>query len=172
MTKRLAVYPHSLCFPAIALVGFAVAGCQTATTRPYYPPVIGAPTTEIELTVKDATEALADVLKGDSIPLARVVPRDGMIESAWFDVGSKKATHARRIGSDVVRVRAWVDPSRPNHSRIILETVYRPLADPSLPDRDLDRLVPPDHVIGKRMAEIITELARLYSSEPAEPAAK
>lgn len=158
--------------PILVLAAVTVIGCKTATTRPYYPPVTGAPSTEIELNVREATHALADVLKGDTIPLLKVVPRDGVIESAWFDVATKQPTHARRIGPDIVRIRAWVNPSRPNHSQIVLETVFRPLADPSLPDRDLDRQVPPDHVIGKRMSEIISELAKLYSSEAPEPAAQ
>jgi hypothetical protein len=155
----------------MALGGILFAGCKATTTRPYFPPVTGAPTTEIELNVKEATQALADVLKGDSLPVTHVTPRDGMIETAWFEAETKQPTHARRLGDRVVQVRAWIDPSRPGHSRIILETVYRPLADPSQPERDLDRQVAPDHLIGKRMTEILTELARLYSSEP-EPAAK
>lgn len=159
-------------FWVLLLAALVAGACKTATTRPYYPPITGAPATEIELGVREATHALAEVLKGDTIPLLKVVPRDGVIESAWFEVVTKKATHARRIGSDIVRIRAWVNPSRPNHSEIILETVYRPLADPSLPDRDLDRQVPPDHVIGMRMSEILTELTKLYSSEAPEPAAQ
>lgn len=149
-----------------ALLMVLVVSCKATTTRPYFPPVTGAPTTEIELGVKEATQALADVLKGDSLPVTRVAPRDGLVETEWFEVQSKQPTHARPLGPEVVRVRAWVNPSKPNHSRIILETVYRPLADPSLPVRDLDRQVPPDHPIGKRMTEVLTELARLYSSEP------
>ncbi len=148
-----------------------VVGCKATTTRPYFPPVTGAPTAEIELTVREATEALADVLKGDSLPVVRVAPRDGLIETAWFDTASRRVTPARRLGDGVVRVRAWIDPSRPGHSRIVLETTYRPLADPSLPERDLDRQVGPDHPIGKRMTEVLTELTRLYSSEP-EPVAR
>ena len=70
----------------------------------------------------------------------------------------------------MVQVRAWVDPSRHGYSRITIETVYRPLADPSLAVRDLDQQVPPDHPIGKRMEEVVHELVRLYSSEP-QPAA-
>lgn len=155
----------------IVLGSVLLAGCKATTTRPYFPPVTGAPTTEIELNVKEATQALADVLKGDSLPVTHVTPRDGMIETAWFEAGTRQPTHARRLGDRVVQVRAWIDPTRPGHSRIILETVYRPLADPSQSERDLDRQVGPDHPIGKRMTEVLTELARLYSSEP-EPAAK
>lgn len=153
---------------ALILLG-ALAGCKATTSRPYFPPATGAPQTEIELDVKEATEALADVLKGDSLPVVQVVLRDGFVETAWFKTEDKQATHARRLGPGVVQVRAWVDPSRAGHSRIVIETVYRPLADPSLSGRELDRQVAPDHPIGKRMTEIITELARLYSSEPATP---
>jgi hypothetical protein len=152
----------------LLLVG-ALAACKATTARPYYPPSTGAPQTEIELDVKDATQALADVLEGDSLPVVRVVLRDGFVETAWFSAADRQATHSRRLGPDIVQVRAWVDPTRPGHSRIVIETVFRPLADPSLSGRDLDRQVPPDHPIGRRMTEIITELARLYSSEPATP---
>ena len=141
-------------------------GCKPNTVRPYFPPVTGAPQTEIELKVLDATEALADVLRGDSIPVTRVSTRDGFVESAWFTADTRQPTGARKLGPDVVQVRAWIDPSRPGYSRIVIETVYRPLADPSLSARDLDRQVAPDHPIGKRMNEIITQLAKLYSTEP------
>lgn len=140
--------------------------CKATTLRPYFPPVTGAPTTEIQLKVLEATEALADVLRGDSIPVSRVSARDGFVESDWFKTEDRRPTHARRLGPDVVQVRAWVDPSRPGFSRIVIETVFRPLADPSLSGRELDRQVPPDHPIGKRMGEIITQLAKLYSTEP------
>lgn len=142
-----------------------LAACSPFTTRPYYPPVTGAAQAEIELDLEDATETLAAVLRSDSLPVTRVELRDGYIETAWFDATTKAPTGARRLGPDVVQIRAWVDPSRQGYSVLTVETVYRPLADPSLSPRDLDRQVPPDHVVGKRVTEIVTELARLYSSE-------
>ncbi len=142
-----------------------LAACSPFTTRPYFPPVTGAAQAEIELDLEDATETLAAVLRSDSLPVTQVELRDGYIETAWFDANTKAPTDARRLGPDVVQIRAWVDPSRQGYSVLTVETVYRPLADPSLSPRDLDRQVPPDHVVGKRVTEIVTELARLYSSE-------
>lgn len=142
-----------------------LAACSPFTTRPYFPPVTGAAQAEIELDLEDATETLAAVLRSDSLPVTRVELRDGYIETAWFDATTKAATGSRRLGLDVVQIRAWVDPSRQGYSVLTVETVYRPLADPSLSPRDLDRQVPPDHVVGKRVTEIVIELARLYSSE-------
>ena len=140
--------------------------CQPVTARPYFPPVTGAAQAEIRLEPKNATAALADVLQSDSLPVTKVVPRDGYLETDWFQVGSKKVARGRRLGVDVVQIRAWVDPTRSGYSRLTVETVYRPLADASLSSRDLDRQVPPDHPVGKRVTEIVTELAKLYSPEP------
>jgi hypothetical protein len=150
---------------SLAALAVAAAGCRPNTTRPYFPPVTGAPQVEIELGVADATQALADVLRSDTIPIDRVVPSDGFLQTAWFKADTKRATHVRRLGPDVVQIRGWVDPSRPGWSRMTVETVYRPLADPSLSPRDLDRQVPPDHPVGKRVQQIVTELARLYAPD-------
>ena len=152
---------HSL--PALLTLLTVALACKPATTRPFFPPVTGAAQAEIELETRNATAALADVLRSDSLPLTRVEPRDGYLETEWFSVATRRPTGARPLGPGVVQVRAWVDPTRLGHSRLTVETVYRPLADPSLPARALDRQVPVDHPIGMRMTEIVTELARLYA---------
>jgi len=146
---------------AILLLSLA-AGCNPYTPRPYFPPVTGAARAEIFLDVPTATTVLSEILKTDSLPVIQVEKRDGYIETAWFDATSKLPTKARRLGSQVVRVRGWIDPARRGHSWITVETVYRPLADATLDQRELDTQVPPDHVIGKRMNEVVTELAKLY----------
>ncbi len=161
MLRSLALRRRCLAMTVAALA------CSPATTRPYYPPVTGAAQAEVELEVKSATGALADVLKSDSLPVTRVEVRDGFIETAWFDARTKQPTHARRLGPEVVQVRAWVDPTRSGYSRLTVETIYRPLADPSRSPRDLDRQVPADHPVGKRMEEIVTELAKLYAGADA-----
>ncbi len=153
-----------------AVVGVCLlTGCSPYTTRPFYPPVTGAATAELELEMQDATETLAAVLRTDTLPVTTVQLRDGYIETAWFDAGTKAATRQRALGPGVVQVRAWVNPSRQGFSTIIVETVYRPLADPSRAPRDLEEQVPPDHPVGKRIEQVVTELARLYNRE--EPAA-
>ena len=54
------------------------------------------------------------------------------LETDWFDVATPlRPSNARRLGEGIVKVRAWADRSRPEHSNITIETVYRPLADPS-----------------------------------------
>jgi hypothetical protein len=145
---------------AVALV---LTGCSPATTRPYYPPVTGAAQVEVELEVQGATGVLADVLKSDTLPVTTVEVRDGYIATDWFDIHTKKPVSGRALGPDVVQIRAWVDPTRSGHSKMTVETVFKPLADPSRSPRDLDQQVPPDHPMGKRVEQIVTELAKLYS---------
>ena len=141
--------------------------CQPTTARPYFPPVTGAAQAEIKLEPKTAAAALADVLSSDSLPLSKVEVGDGYLETDWFRATTRRVAHGRRLGADVVQIRAWVDPTRSGYSRLTVETVYRPLADASLSPRDLDRQVPPDHPVGKRVTEIVTELAKLYAPETA-----
>jgi hypothetical protein len=141
-------------------------GCHPNTTRPAFPPLPGAPFAELKLTVPRATGIVADAMRQDSLPVSLVQPRDGLIETPWFNAKTFTETDARRLGPDVVQVRAWLDPTKPGSSRVTMETVYRPLADPSLPDRELDRLVPSDHPVGKRVGELITALARVYGPQP------
>ena len=120
------------------LTGFVVliAACQPETTRPAFTPLPEAAATEVRLTVKDATRRLADALKADSIPIRKIQIRDGYLESNWFDAKSKRPVSGpRHLGPEAVRVRAWIDPARPGSSQLSVETSYRQLVDPSLPDR-------------------------------------
>jgi len=51
-----------------------------------------------------------------------------------------------------------------------VETVYRPVADPSLPERELDRQVPRDHPVAIKIRAALQELVKRYGGPPA-PAA-
>ncbi len=143
---------------SLALAG----GCRPETTRPNFGPVTGATEAEIKLTVPRATRELADALIRDSIPIIKIETRDGFLESPWFEVNSGLPTSRRPLGPEVVRVRAWVDPSRPGHSYLTVETLFRPLADPSLPERELDREVPPNHPIGLKVRNVLKRLVQRY----------
>ena len=143
-------------------LGSLLAACFPTTTRPPFLPQPSAVTFEVELPVPQATRALALALDADSIPVRRTEAKDGWLESEWFDVKTRRPTTARRLGLDVVKVRAWVDPSRPNHCNITVETVYRPLADPSRTDRELERQVPSTHPIAGQMVAVGLQLSKLY----------
>lgn len=139
-----------------------LAGCYPTTTRPALTPVPDAVTVELELFVPAATRALALALDTDSIPVSRTEPDDGWLETPWFDAATLQPTGRRVLGPEVVKVRAFVEPGRPNHAVVTVETVYRPLADPSRPGRALERHVPGAHPVANRVRAAVERLRQEY----------
>jgi hypothetical protein len=125
-----------------------------------------AETVEIRLSPTEATRRLADVMRDDSIPAARVEIRDGFIESRWFDPSTGQPTKSRPIGTRIVRVRAWADPGRPGFALVTVETVYRAMADPSLPQRELERQVPRDHPVATKVRAALQDMLKRYGGPP------
>jgi len=152
---------------ALGLTAWFVA-CQASTTRPTFGPITGAPSVVVQLSRAHATTLLSDLLKADSIPVNKVETRDGFLESPWFDSATGRPTGRRPLGSNEVRVRAWVDPEKPLFSRITVETLYRQIADPSLPERELDRQLPPGHPVAARVRAVLDSLDKKYG-EPDRP---
>jgi hypothetical protein len=152
--------------------GLVFGACYPTTTRPAFLPEPTAPVAEVELAIPEATRAAAVALDADSIPVRRTEPKDGWLESDWFDATTLQPTTNRNLGPDVVKVRVWVDPSRPNHSNITAETVYRPFADPSRPDRDLEQQVPATHRIAARIVQTLGKLSQQFGGVPADTTIK
>jgi hypothetical protein len=159
-----------------ALAAGTVVACQAGTTRPPFVPLPESEHGEIGLnqpnrdsSVVRVTRTLVAALKSDSIPIARVHEFDGFFDSGWFDAKTLQPTSHRPIGPNVVRVRGWVDPGKPGFSKVELETVYVPVADPSRPPRDLELAAPPDHPVVKRVAALMKDLLKKYG-DPAEQA--
>lgn len=151
----------------LVLLGVALAACQPSTTRPPFTPYPEAAGTEVRLPVRQATQRLAEALRADSLPTRKVQLRDGYIETSWFDAATGRTTRSRNpLGPGVVRIRAWADPARPGSSQLTVETLYRPLADPSLPDRELERVVARDHPVAVKVEAVLKQLVDRYGGTP------
>lgn len=135
-----------------------IAACSPATSRPAFAPMPEARRGELELEVPAATERLAAALTGAGIPVARVSTRDGYVESRWFEAASGRPVRGRPLGMDRVRVRGWVTPSRHGYSEVVVETVYRPFADPSKTPRELEQSVPYAHPTRARIRDLFDTL--------------
>lgn len=127
------------------ILAVALAAACAGSHRPAFEPEPEAGTGVVELTVPDATRRLADALKAEKIPVSRVEPDHGFLESPWFDTATGHPVHGRALGPRYVRVRAWITPWSPEHAHLAVEAVYRAWADPSRPPRDLERSVAYDH---------------------------
>jgi hypothetical protein len=141
------------------------AACQPNTGRPALTPLPESAGTEIRLTPAEATRRLAEALRADAVPVRKVLLRDAYLETGWFDAKTGR-TRPPALGPGVVRVRAWADPARPGSSLLAVETAYRPLADPSLPDRELDRQVPTKHPVAVKVEAILQQMVKQFGGPP------
>lgn len=149
------------------LVLWLVLACQASTNRPPFDALPTAALAEVELGIPAATETLARALTADSLPVARIEARDGFLDSGWFDAATLAPTGRAPVGPEVVRVRAWATPTKVGFVELQVETVYRPLADPSRPERDLDRHVPEDHPVQRRVNAVLRKLLEQYGDTAA-----
>jgi len=136
--------------------------CRATTARPSFTPFPTATSAEVELDIPAATRALAEALAIDSITLAAVKENDGFIDSGWLDAATLEHTSKRPVGESVVRVRAWVNPSKEFWSELVVEAAYRPMVDPSRPDRELEIPLPTDHPLQRRIAGTLRKLIEKY----------
>ena len=148
---------HSLSLFVLALA------CNPNSTRPpQLEPVTGSVRVELALPRDLATQELADQLVVDTIPVTVVQLQDGYLETPWFDAATGTLTDDRRLGPEVVRLRAWIDTGAPRHSYLTVELVYRPLADPSRSQRQLDQQVANDHPAAERLGRALEALTARY----------
>ena len=141
--------------------------CRATTSRPYFQPLPTASVAEVELSIPDATRALSEAMARDSIALGTIREKDGYIDSGWLDAKTLERTGARPLGTDVVRVRAWVNPSKDFWSELVIEASYRVMEDPSRPERELDRQLPDDHPLQRRLAGVIRTMIERYGDADA-----
>jgi hypothetical protein len=140
-----------------------IAACFPYTSRPSLDPLLGVPSAEVHLAPAAATERLAEALRNDSIPVTRVESRDGYLQTPWFDTATGAPTARSPLGPGVVRVRGWVDPGRYGHSEMRVEVAYRVQRDPSVPGRELERLVPPEHPVRLKVQAALDSLAQRFA---------
>jgi hypothetical protein len=141
--------------------------CRPVTTRPPFPPVPEAASVEIRLPPAEAARLLGEAFRAESIPATRVELRDTWLETGWFVASTgQPARHHRPVGPEIVRVRAWADFTHPGFCKVAVETVYRPVADPSLPQRELDRQVPRGHPVAIKVRAALQDLVKRYGGPP------
>lgn len=158
--------PSRVSWGAFTLMLVALA-CRATTSRPAFVPLPSATTAEVELEIPEATRALAEALAVDSVVLATVKEADGFIDSGWLSAETLERTSKRPLGRDVVRVRAWVNPARQFWSELVVEATYRPFADPSRPERELDTALPLDHPLQRRIAGTLRKLIEQFGDQAA-----
>jgi hypothetical protein len=142
----------------LALLLLVTAAACARNGQPGFPPMPEARQGQIELDPQEATKKLAEAMTAAGLPVDEIATREGFVSTAWYDTTTKKEVSGRALGAGNVRVRAWVMPWRYGWSEITMEAVYRPLADPSLPERELERSVTYNHPARVAIREIMQRM--------------
>ena len=142
--------------PAAMLL--VTAACSPVTTRPAFRPVPQA--TQI-LLIGDpvaVTRHAAAWIGAAGVPTVLVSEIDRYVETDWYAPPPDSAV--AQPFAFRVKTRLWVDPGGVGRARAIIETVYRPVEDPSRPARDREIAVPADagaDLFARRLAAAIRE---------------
>jgi hypothetical protein len=142
-------------------LALSLAACNPNTDRPAITPSPGALTVMVGRDPTEAIGLLAQRFKDDTVPVARVEGLDAYLESPWIDSLGRE-THARPIGPNVIRLRAWADPAKTGASILTVELSWRPYDDPSVPPRELDRDVSASLPIARRVKSVMDGLKKDY----------
>lgn len=133
--------------------------CDPGTTRPDVVPFPESQQIEVVVDRAPAITLLRSALLADSFPIARFDARDAWLEGPWMDRRTLKPVSAHHLGPDVVRLRAWADPARPGDSYLTVELAWRPVADPSLPPRMLERPLPATDSLSLRVKSVLRTIS-------------
>jgi hypothetical protein len=147
----------------------AVAACNPFTTRPDFVPLPYAPVAYLDARRDVVSREVTAWLRAESVVVVRSEPRDGYVESAWFDPVTRRAFARDRdppYPHRTFRIRCWADPDVPNATRLTVEVVYQPHVDPSRTARDLETLVPDGHEGGKLAARLVEALEKKFGVPP------
>lgn len=90
--------------------------------------------------------------------VVRLSPEEGYLETAWHELADSTARTLPRERRRV-RVRMFADPVA-GRTRLLAECVTRVYEDPSLPDRELERMVAETHPGYRLLQEILRDAQR------------
>jgi hypothetical protein len=144
-----------------------VAACTPNTTRPDFRPLPRARAAQILARPQQVIPALAALVAAESLRVRRQNPRDGYLETDWFDTRTHRSFRDGASVPDLahaVKLRCWADPYVPGETILTLEAAYRLRYDPSRTGRDLESLVPVGQAGDTLAASLLAQLKRRFGS--------
>jgi len=131
--------------------------CGAGGVRPTFTAFPQAITDTIDGEPEDIVEHLSELLTEEGIESRWVRVREGYVETKWFDPVTRRMRGGRNLNADgIVRIRFWTDLVMEHQSVVVGEVVRRRVIDPSLPERETEVHVPPEHA-GYEILQMILE---------------
>ena len=149
--------------------------CTSIVTRPNIRPF---PQAAFDTVVADPA-ALADSARVAVASLGMNVrafsAAEGYLETRWFDLETKRSHSGNDHPSRMVRLRVWTDLVTPRESQVVIETVLRRTIDPSVPDREVERVAEPGSSADSLTQAVRATVKRQFPAPrpvPASPSAR
>jgi hypothetical protein len=135
----------------------AQAGCAAlGGVRPRYGPLPGSVTVTVATRADSVTAILAEAALQSGLEVEHISTAEGYVETAWFRLDTRTTVAPPASALErTVKLRFFADPVA-GRTRLIAECAVRIAFDPSLPDRELERMAPEGHA-GR---ELLTEILR------------
>lgn len=146
---------------SLPLVLLAVA-CSPVTTRPAFGPVPQATQLLVVGEPAAVTRHAAEWIAAAGVPTVRASEVDRYIETGWYSPPADSSV--TRPFPFRVKTRVWVNPGGAGRSLAFIETVYRPVDDPSRPSRDLEVAVPRDAGADRLAVRLLTALREKFEA--------
>jgi hypothetical protein len=101
------------------------------------------------------TREVATLIAAAGVGTTRATELDRYVETVWYEPPADTAGVRFPFR---VKTRVWADPAGSGRTQVWIETVYRPIEDPSRPPRDLELLTPPaGDPLGRRLVAALRE---------------
>jgi hypothetical protein len=140
--------------------------CTSLTTRPNIRPFPLAAFDSLAADPAGVAEAARAGVMNLGMKVAAYSGPEGYLETRWFDLQTRRSHRYNTNPGRFVRLRVWTDLIAPRATQVVVETVYRETIDPSIPDREAERVAGPD-----TPADSITQAVRKAIREKYTPAA-
>jgi hypothetical protein len=152
--------------PAAIALSLVAACPNLGGVRPLYGPVPGSIALELDAAPDAVIAAAARDVAAVGFRVAASATNEGYLETEWFDVAAHRSVTARARDLDrVVKLRFFADPTA-GKTHLAAECVLRIADDPSLPPRDLERMVP-DSTPGRVLLDSIIGRLKVEFPSPA-----
>jgi len=120
--------------------------CGSSNVRPHFGPLPEAAIDTVQGEAALVIRAAHDSLIARGLRIVRFSAEEGYVETGWYHVDRRRPWHENTLAVErVIRVRVFADSAGPNAVQVAGEAVLRRTVDPSLPVRDTEVAVPPDH---------------------------
>jgi hypothetical protein len=147
-------------FVFVFAIAIACGACGAGGVRPTFPPFPQAIIDTIAGEPEEIVGHLAELLLDEGVELRWIRTREGYVETKWFDSATGEIGGGRSLNTEgVVRLRFWTDIVMEHQSVVVGEAVRRRVVDPSLPVRETEIHVPPEHPGHDMLQRIFDSLA-------------